>query len=61
MNDVKRFASLAEEIARATQAYVAEVKTGVFPDEAHSFHSNTLRLVQPEEREDEPSVVGAPV
>jgi 3-methyl-2-oxobutanoate hydroxymethyltransferase len=36
---VKRFAELGDEIVKATQAYVSEVRGGAFPDEAHSFGS----------------------
>jgi len=33
----KAYASLASEVARATVAYVAEVKAGAFPTEAHAY------------------------
>ena len=59
---VKRFAELGAAVQQATAAYVGEVKSAAFPDEAHSFHSNTLRLVSSmDDEEDEASVVGAPV
>lgn len=34
---VKRYAELGAEICQATATYVREVKTGAFPDDAHSF------------------------
>lgn len=34
---VKRFASLGDSIQSATRSYVEEVKSGAFPDAAHSF------------------------
>jgi 3-methyl-2-oxobutanoate hydroxymethyltransferase len=34
---VKRFAELGEAIVNATRAYVAEVQSGAFPSDAHSF------------------------
>jgi 3-methyl-2-oxobutanoate hydroxymethyltransferase len=33
----KRYAELGQEVIRATEAYVAEVKGGAFPAEAHAF------------------------
>jgi 3-methyl-2-oxobutanoate hydroxymethyltransferase len=33
----KRYAELGREVVAATQEYVAEVKNGVFPTEAHAF------------------------
>ena len=33
----KRYAELGREVVRAAQAYVHEVKDGVFPTEAHAF------------------------
>ncbi|MGH7893124.1 MAG: 3-methyl-2-oxobutanoate hydroxymethyltransferase [Candidatus Binatia bacterium] len=33
----KRYAELGREVVRATEEYVAEVKGGVFPTEAHAF------------------------
>jgi 3-methyl-2-oxobutanoate hydroxymethyltransferase len=37
---VKRFAEVGETIVQATRAYVAEVQSGEFPSEAHSFGSS---------------------
>jgi 3-methyl-2-oxobutanoate hydroxymethyltransferase len=34
---VKRFAELGRAVVQATEAYVAEVRSGAFPDAAHSF------------------------
>jgi 3-methyl-2-oxobutanoate hydroxymethyltransferase len=34
---VKRFAEVGDQIVEATRAYVAEVRGGAFPTEAHSF------------------------
>jgi 3-methyl-2-oxobutanoate hydroxymethyltransferase len=64
---VKRFGELGRAVGAAVGAYVSEVKARTFPDDAHSFHSSTVRLVPPEERgaddREEPSggVMGAPV
>jgi ketopantoate hydroxymethyltransferase len=62
---VKRFATLGETVSAAVQGYVSEVRQGVFPADEHSFHSQTLRLVQPVEREggerEDLAVQGAPV
>jgi 3-methyl-2-oxobutanoate hydroxymethyltransferase len=35
----KAYAALADEVVRAAGDYVHEVKTGVFPTDAHSFHT----------------------
>jgi 3-methyl-2-oxobutanoate hydroxymethyltransferase len=35
----KAYAALAEEVTRAAEEYVHEVKSGAFPTDAHSFHS----------------------
>ena len=35
---VKHFAELRAEATRAAQAYVSEVRSGAFPDDAHSHH-----------------------
>jgi 3-methyl-2-oxobutanoate hydroxymethyltransferase len=43
---VKRFADLAGEVTRATQAYVSEVRSGQFPAEEHMFKSKTVRIVR---------------
>jgi 3-methyl-2-oxobutanoate hydroxymethyltransferase len=63
---VKRFGELGKAATAAVGAYVGEVKARTFPDDAHSFHSSTVRLVppgEPEEDREEPSggVMGAPV
>jgi 3-methyl-2-oxobutanoate hydroxymethyltransferase len=64
---VKRFAELGEAARAAVAAYAEEVKAAAFPDDAHSFHSSSVRLVpvaEVEDRDDEePSggVMGAPV
>jgi len=44
---VKRYAELYEEGARATRAYVDEVKRGVFPTEEHSFGSRSVGAPAP--------------
>lgn len=41
---LKRYADLHSQIAQAARAYAAEVKGGVFPDEAHSFAEKPVRL-----------------
>jgi 3-methyl-2-oxobutanoate hydroxymethyltransferase len=63
---VKRFGELGGAVTGAVGAYVSEVKARTFPDDAHSFHSSTVRLVPADASEDdreEPSggVMGAPV
>ena len=62
---VKRFAEVGQAAAAGVQAYVAEVKQGTFPAEEHSFHAQSLRLLQAveadDDREDPAGVVGAPV
>jgi 3-methyl-2-oxobutanoate hydroxymethyltransferase len=62
----KHFAELGVAVRDAVAAYVGEVKARTFPDDAHSFHSSSVRLVPaPVEDEDreEPTggVMGAPV
>jgi len=42
---VKRYADLHGTITGAAAAFFNEVRSGTFPDEEHSFHSKTLRLV----------------
>ena len=37
---VKRYANLAEEIARAATAYAEDVRTGKFPDPEHEYTTN---------------------
>jgi 3-methyl-2-oxobutanoate hydroxymethyltransferase len=34
---LKRYAELAEQVRRAVSQYASEVRTGVYPDDAHSF------------------------
>ena len=34
---VKRYANLADEIKRALETYVAEVRSGAFPEEQHTY------------------------
>ena len=62
---VKRFAEAGAQIQGAVSSYVAEVKGRTFPDDAHSFHSSTVRLVPPERAEEAPGeppgVMGAPI
>ncbi len=41
---VKAFTELHEQVTSATQAYMAEVQSGAFPAEQHSFHGD-LRVV----------------
>jgi 3-methyl-2-oxobutanoate hydroxymethyltransferase len=62
----KHFAELGVAVRDAVAAYVGEVKARTFPDDAHSFHSSSVRLVPaPVEDVDreEPTggVMGAPV
>jgi 3-methyl-2-oxobutanoate hydroxymethyltransferase len=62
---VKRFAEVGEAVRGAVSAYVGEVKSRVFPDDAHSFHSSTVRLVpdaaDDDREEPQGGVMGAPV
>jgi len=63
---VKRFAELGEAVQGAVAAYAAEVRSGTFPAEAHSFHSTALRLVpvatpEPAEAGELPDAIGAPI
>ncbi len=63
---VKRFGELGEAIRGAVASYVGEVKAQTFPDDEHSFHSSSVRLVQvtpDEDDREEPhgGVMGAPV
>jgi 3-methyl-2-oxobutanoate hydroxymethyltransferase len=65
---VKRFGELGKSVTAAVGAYAAQVKARTVPDDAHSFHSSTVRLVPadpgaPGEDREEPSggVMGAPV
>lgn len=41
---VKRYAELGDTIVQATQAFVAEVNQGQFPDEVHSFGAKGPRI-----------------
>ena len=34
---VKQYADLSSEISRALEAYVAEVRSGAFPEEQHTY------------------------
>ena len=63
---VKRYAELGAAAQVAVRAYVGEVKDRSFPEDAHSFHSSSVRLVtadEPEDDREEPQggVMGAPV
>ncbi len=62
---VKRFAELGAAARAGVAAYVEEVKARTFPDDEHSFHSSTVRLVPDVEEEDREEssggVMGAPV
>ena len=60
---VKRYAELGGSIGEAVGAYVRDVRGGVFPADEHSFHSATLRLLEPvaNEHAEDAHVVGAPV
>jgi 3-methyl-2-oxobutanoate hydroxymethyltransferase len=35
----KAYAALADEVVRAAEEYVHEVKSGAFPTDAHSYHA----------------------
>jgi len=64
---VKRFAEVGAAVRAAVAGYVTEVKARTFPDDAHSFHSSSVRLVpvaaaQEDDREEpQGGVMGAPV
>jgi 3-methyl-2-oxobutanoate hydroxymethyltransferase len=65
---VKRFAEVGASVKGAVSAYVQEVKAQLFPDDAHSFHSSTVRLVpaaqepgDDDREEPQGGVMGAPV
>ena len=62
---VKRYANLHGSMTEAAGAYFAEVRSGTFPDEEHSFKSKPIRLVasNPEAESNEKlgPVYGAPV
>jgi 3-methyl-2-oxobutanoate hydroxymethyltransferase len=62
---VKRYAGIAAAAQEAVSGYVAEVRSGAFPAEEHSFHAPGLRLlsvVDPgDDMADGQGVVVAPV
>jgi 3-methyl-2-oxobutanoate hydroxymethyltransferase len=61
---VKRFAELGPAVQGAVEAYVAEVRGGAFPTDAHSFHSSAVRLVpvaRDEGTEEPPDAIGVPI
>ncbi len=64
---VKQYANLFGGIQQAAQAFFGEVRGELFPDEAHSFKSKTIRLVasnpdpEPASERDEKAVYGVPV
>jgi 3-methyl-2-oxobutanoate hydroxymethyltransferase len=43
---VKKYADLQTVITRAVQKYSEEVRLGIFPDEAHSYHTAKTRKVR---------------
>src|SRR3977135_4420802 len=49
---VKRYANLAEEIAKAAQQFAKEVGTGTFPGPEHSYSANGAAPAPKEEREE---------
>jgi len=64
---VKRFGELGGAVRGAVAAYAAEVRSGTFPADAHSFHSSALRLVplaggeKDQGSGEPPDAMGAPV
>ncbi len=58
---VKHYATLHEHITTAARAFADEVRAGKFPDDEHSFHSQTLHLVRPSDEEAPDKVYGVPV
>lgn len=65
---VKHYAMLANDVNEAASSFFAEVRSGAFPDDEHSFRSNTMRLVasNPDvlggsEREEKSGIYGVPV
>ena len=36
---VKRYANLVEEARKGTEAFIREVREGIFPDDSHSFQN----------------------
>lgn len=57
---VKHYADGKTFVTGAVKTFVDEVRGGQFPDEAHSFHSKTLRIVSSGEDESLPGVYSAP-
>lgn len=45
---LKRYADLCGQIGQAVRTYAAEVKSGAFPDEAHSFAEKPLQIAPKE-------------
>ena len=41
---VKKYSEMGAAIQSAVQGYVDEVRSGVFPDEAHSYHLKKEKL-----------------
>lgn len=64
---VKHYAMLSNDVKGAAGAFFDEVRQGSFPDEEHSFRSNTMRLVasnpdvELSERDEKQPVYGVPV
>jgi 3-methyl-2-oxobutanoate hydroxymethyltransferase len=64
---VKQYADLFGGIQQAAQTFFSEVRSELFPDEAHSFKSKSIRLVasnpdpEPAAERDEKAVYGVPV
>ncbi len=52
---VKRYADLYGEAKKSAETFFEEVRTGQFPDEAHSFSAKALRLVASHPENPEPS------
>ncbi|MBN2192492.1 MAG: 3-methyl-2-oxobutanoate hydroxymethyltransferase [Polyangiaceae bacterium] len=60
---VKRYAELGVAVVRATEAFAAEVRSGAFPTDAHSFGVSSPRAVRQSQGEptgSSPIVVGDP-
>ncbi len=64
---VKRYADLFTGITQAAQTFFTEVRAETFPDNEHSFHSTSIRLVasnpdvEAAEPEEKSAVYGVPV
>ncbi len=64
---VKRYADMYTGVTQAAQAFFTEVRAETFPDNEHSFHSTSIRLVasNPDvstgEPEEKSAVYGVPV